>query len=109
MTDAAIYVRISADQEALALGVERQEQDCRAKAAELGLDVVQVFSDNNISASRKGRKPRPGYSALIEAARAGKFTTVIAYSSSRLTRRPRELEDLIDLSEHRQVRFVYCK
>lgn len=101
MTSAAIYVRISADPEGRQLGVQRQEEDCRALAGRLGLTVVQVFSDNDVSASRRSRKPRPGYAAMMEAARAGQVSAILAYSSSRLTRRPRELEDLIELAERR--------
>lgn len=36
---------------------------------------------------------------MLEAARQGAFGAILAYSTSRLTRRPREAEDLIDLVE----------
>lgn len=35
---------------------------------------------------------------MLDSVRAGRITTVLAYSTSRLTRRPREFEDLIDLA-----------
>lgn len=104
---AAIYVRISADREGRELGVERQEQDCRKLAEALGLAVVEVFSDNDLSASRRSKKPRPGYQRMLAAARAGQITAVIAASSSRLTRQPRELEDWIDLAETGAVTVVF--
>ena len=50
---AGIYCRISADREGEALGVERQEQDARKLAESLGLEVVGVFTDNDISASTR--------------------------------------------------------
>ena len=55
---AAIYCRISNDPEGRELGVERQEEDARLLAARLGLDVVKVFTDNDVSASTKSRKRR---------------------------------------------------
>src|SRR5213078_4676766 len=98
MGHAAIYCRISADREGRELGVERQEADCRALAERLGLHVVDVYIDNDLSASTRSRKDRPRYRQMLADARAGKVTTVIAYTSGRLTRRPREHEDLIDLA-----------
>ncbi|MBA3289087.1 MAG: recombinase family protein [Acidimicrobiia bacterium] len=55
------------------------------------------FSDNDMSAF-KGRR-RPGYSALLDAVRAGECDVVVSTEMSRLTRHPRELEDLVDLIE----------
>ncbi|KZE89105.1 recombinase family protein [Microbacterium sp. TNHR37B] len=96
---AAIYTRISDDKEGLALGVQRQREDCLAKAEALGLAVVADFEDNDTSASTRSRKRRPGYEDMLSRARGGEFSTIIAYSNSRITRRPRELEDLITLFE----------
>ncbi|RWR18873.1 hypothetical protein D8Y23_08885 [Microbacterium enclense] len=100
---AAIYTRISDDPEGSALGVARQEQDCRDLAARLGVRVVEVFTDNNVSASTNSTKDRPAYDELLRRARAGEFSHVLAYSNSRLTRRLRETIDLIDLARHNGV------
>jgi DNA invertase Pin-like site-specific DNA recombinase len=99
-TRAAIYARISDDREGEALGVARQVEDARARATVLGLDIVEPpFVDNDISASTRSTKRRPAYDDMLAGARAGDFSTIIAYSNSRMTRRPRELEDLIVLYE----------
>ncbi|MFT4230001.1 MAG: recombinase family protein [Microbacterium sp.] len=100
---AAIYTRISKDKEGRAVGVKRQEALCRELADKLGFNVVAVFSDNDISASRRSRKPRPGYKALLKGAWDGQYSKVLSYSSSRLTRRPREFEDWIDLFDERRL------
>src|SRR3990172_7768929 len=50
MTDAAIYVRISDDREGSALGIARQEQDCRALAASIGWNVLDVYADHDPTA-----------------------------------------------------------
>lgn len=104
---AAIYTRISRDAEGLALGVERQRQDLEVLAAERGLQIVARYEDNDIGASTRSMKPRPEYRRLVADAERGEFDLVLAYTSSRLTRRPRENEDLIELAERRGVRFVY--
>lgn len=87
------------------MGVERQEADCRALAERLGLQVGGVFIDNDISASTKSRKPRPAYDQLIEAAETGRVAHIVAYSNSRLTRRPRELEGLVELHQRTGVKI----
>lgn len=109
MKRAAIYLRISDDREGLGLGVERQEQDCRTLADRLGCEVVEVYRDNDIGASTKSRKRRPDYRRLLDDARAGRFDLVLAYTTGRLTRRPREHEDLIDLAQDHGVRFEYVR
>jgi site-specific DNA recombinase len=105
----AKYRRISEDRESEEAGVTRQNEDLDDLAERHGLTVVADYSDNDLGASAKSRKPRPGYQRLIADAKAGKFGTIIAYSSSRLTRRPLELEGQIELAEKYGVRFVYVK
>jgi site-specific DNA recombinase len=103
---AAIYTRISRDREGLELGVQRQEQDCRALAEREGYEIARVFTDNDIGASTLSKKRRPEYEAMLDAARLGEFEVVVAYSNSRLTRRLRELLDLIDLYNDHGTKVV---
>lgn len=106
---AAIYCRISADREGRELGVERQEEDCRLQADRLGCKVYRVYLDNDLSASTRSRKKRPEYQRLLRDAKAGLFTVVLAYTTSRLTRKPREHEDLIELAEAHGTTFQYVR
>lgn len=99
----AIYTRISDDREGQSLGVERQLEDCTKLATGAGIDIVATFSDNDIGASTRTRKPRVDYPQMLERARAGEFSTIISYSNSRITRRPLELEELIVLYERHGV------
>lgn len=94
---AVVYVRISEDRTGAGLGVGKQEADCRALAARLGLDVIGVHDDNDISAfkgSKRG-KPRPGYTALLGDIRAGRAQAVVAWHTDRLHRDNTELEEYI--------------
>jgi DNA invertase Pin-like site-specific DNA recombinase len=92
---AAIYVRISKDRTGEALGVARQEQDCRDLAARNGWDVAAVYVDNDISASSK-KKPRPAYRRMLADIQAGKLDAIIAWDTSRLYRQLRDLLELIE-------------
>ncbi len=106
---AAVYARISDDREGRAAGVERQVPDGKAQAERLGWTLHPehpVYIDNDISASTRSRKRRPAYDALMAAVRAGEVDGIVYYSTSRLTRRPREFEDVIQLVEETGVRLA---
>lgn len=90
---AAIYVRISRDAVGQGLGVKRQRADCEKLAKRLGWLVVEVYEENDTSAS-KG--PRPVYERMMREVAAGRIDAVIVWDVDRLTRTPRELEDVID-------------
>ena len=94
---AAIYCRISQDRNGDALGVKRQEKLCRELADRLGWDVAEVYVDNDTSAYNGGARPQ--YAAMLEAAREGRIGAITVLDTDRLTRHPRELEDVIDLAE----------
>jgi DNA invertase Pin-like site-specific DNA recombinase len=90
-----IYVRISQDRESAEKRVRAQEVDCRAVAQALGWDVVSVVPDNDTGASSKSRKPRPGFAEVRRLVEGREVDAVIAYSTSRPTRCPAELEEVI--------------
>src|SRR5262245_25166919 len=98
---AAIYVRISQDRGGGGLGVERQEQECRALAQRLGWTVAEVYCDNDLSAF-SGRR-RPDYERMLADIDAQKITAVIAWHPDRLHRRSMELERYISLCEKHHV------
>lgn len=106
---AAKYRRISQDREGRELGVRRQDEDLDEEARRRGLTVVADYVDNDIGASRASRKPRPDYRRMLADARAGAFDVILAYTTGRLTRRPREFEDLIDLAVECGTEFAYVR
>jgi site-specific DNA recombinase len=93
---AAVYCRISQDAEATGLGVERQRKACRRLATQRGYEIVETYTDNDLSAY-DGRKPRPGFEAMLDAAKGGRLDVILAYHPDRLTRRAVELERFIDV------------
>lgn len=88
---AAIYTRISDDREGEALGVKRQEEDCRAVAKRRGWPVAAVYIDNDRSAY--SGKRRPEYERLMADIRSGVVDALVVWDLDRLHRSPRELED----------------
>ena len=63
-----IYRRISSDPEGRQVGIENQEKACRERAESRGWTVVNVFTDNDVSASAKSRKARRDYLQMLDEA-----------------------------------------
>lgn len=95
-----IYARISSD-DGSALGVTRQIEDCTREAERRGWPVVEVFTDNDVSATKSKR--RPEYERLLSAIGAGAIDALVVYDVDRLTRTPAELERFIDLADRHHV------
>jgi DNA invertase Pin-like site-specific DNA recombinase len=87
MRPAAIYVRVSTDQQT----TENQERELRAIAARMGCTIVEVYRDQGISGA-KGRDKRPAFDALLRDAARRRFGLIMAWSVDRLGR---SLQDLI--------------
>ncbi|KLU10620.1 recombinase family protein [Kocuria sp. SM24M-10] len=101
MPTAVIYARISQDRKGAGLGVDRQAEDCRALAERLGWDVVQTFTDNDISAY-SGRR-RPAYEDMLALLDTGAVHGVLCWHTDRLHRSPVELERYIAVMERHGV------
>ncbi|MBA2752269.1 MAG: recombinase family protein, partial [Actinobacteria bacterium] len=104
---AAVYARISSDQEGTALGVARQVADCRRLAGDLGWEVAEEYVDNDLSAF--SGKRRPSYERMLADLAEGARDAVVVYHADRLTRRPIELEQFLEVittAGVRHVRFV---
>lgn len=86
------------------VGVERQETACRAKSADLGQEVAEVFVDNDTSAFTG--VARPGFEALLVAMASGRYDTLICWHLDRLHRSLKDLERIIDAAEAGHVKIV---
>jgi len=98
---AAVYARISSDPNDTSLGVARQVKDCQELCQRKGWRVGATFIDNDVSAS-SGR-PRPQYQRMMQALSCGELGALVVWDVDRLTRTPRELEDVVDLAERQGV------
>lgn len=99
VTAAAIYLRISSDPDGQRAGVERQRTECEALAARLGLDVIETYEDNDVSAFSS--KARPRFEDMMSDAAAGRFGTVIVWATDRLYRR---MSDLVRITSELATR-----
>lgn len=93
----ALYARYSTEMQRQA-SIEDQFRVCEQIASREGFDIVERFSDREISG---GTAARPGYLAMLDAARRGEFEVILVEDISRLWRsraefgpRSAELEDL---------------
>jgi site-specific DNA recombinase len=94
---AALYARFSTDRQR-DTSIEDQFRECERAAKQAGLKVVKRFKDEAISS---GTARRPGYQAMLTAARAHEFDIIVTEDIERLWRnraefgpRSAELEDL---------------
>ena len=93
---AAIYCRLSKNRKGKKANVKDQERDCRDFIEAQGWRLVGVYVDDGISASDKSDKPRGQFLNLMADLRAGVIDVIVASEFTRLYRRPRELEELLD-------------
>jgi DNA invertase Pin-like site-specific DNA recombinase len=98
-TRAALYCRISEDQLGEAEGVDDQRRDglelCKAKGW-----TATVFTDNDQTASKKGRgKRRDDFEDMIAAVKRGEFDVIVCRDWARLTRDHLAGAILIDMGD----------
>lgn len=95
---AAIYTRVSKDRRE-GRSVAQQESDCRRDVEREGWDLVDVRSDNDVSASRYSKKERPGWVTLMQEVREHRFDVLVFWEMSRGTRHRREWAELAEVAE----------
>lgn len=105
--DVVIYCRISQDRGGDAAGVGRQRADCEELALELGWNVVEVFTDNDVSAY-SGR-PRPAYTRMLALLATGEIDGLLAWHTDRLYRSLGGLADLVDACDEHGVEIRTVK
>jgi site-specific DNA recombinase len=95
-----VYCRKSRKGDKQQITVNRQKRLALKDCGELGLTVSlqNIFIDNGASAWMRNRK-RPGWDALIAAARRGEIKHIVCYHPDRLMRQPRDLEELLSISD----------
>jgi len=96
----AIYARLSKAATGDLEKVEYQEELCReyAEYRELPISEDHVYRDPNLSAWKKGVR-RKEWDRMMAAAERGDIAGILVYAVDRFTRRPKDLETLIELAE----------
>ncbi len=89
---AAIYVRQSLSH---LDGIERQIDLCKSLCVDRGWDVVEIYEDNDVSAS-KSRASNTAWAKMLRDIPSGRFEIVVAVDLDRLLRRVADLTTLTD-------------
>jgi site-specific DNA recombinase len=98
------YTRVSTeDQQREGISLSMQEAKIQAYASVKDWTVVEVIRDEGLSA--KSLK-RPGLQQLLALIEAGCIEGIIVYKLDRLTRRVRDLDDLVGLFQRKGVALV---
>lgn len=82
---AAIYARVSTEEQLLGSGLEVQVQACRRFATQRDYEVVEVFADEGVSGAQ-GLENREALERLFMAARERRFSVVIFHEMDRIAR-----------------------
>lgn len=93
---AALYLRQSLDRDGRAEGIERQQERCERLADDRGWDVVEIYVDNDVSAS-KPRGSGTAWDRLIADVKSSRVEVVVAVDQDRLLRGLTDLVTLIEL------------
>lgn len=107
-TNAAIYLRVSTDEQVNGYGLDVQRTRCEAMAIVKGWNVSAVYSDEGLSGTLDAGK-RPGLKALLQAACAGDVQAVIVLSLDRLARKTLLVLDLVGRLDECGVELVSVK
>lgn len=107
-TQAAIYLRVSTDEQVSGYGLDVQLAKCEAMATVKGWVPACVFTDEGISGT-KGINDRPGLAAMLEAIDTGAIGAVIVYALDRLARSTRLVLEYVDRLAAHGAAIVSCK
>lgn len=105
---AAIYLRVSTEDQVEKYGLDVQRERTTAQAIAKGWQVVREFIDAGISGT-KDEKGRAGLASLLEAAAAGDIDAVVILSLDRLGRKTAIVLEMIEQLTAAGVDVVSCK
>jgi site-specific DNA recombinase len=105
---AAIYLRVSTDEQVEAYGLDVQLEQCRTYAQAFSIPVWNVFTDDGISGAKAVDK-RPALSALLDAAKRGEFNQLIVPAIDRLARNLRLFLQIWDELEAAGIKIILVK
>ncbi len=93
---AAIYTRVSSDEQTKGYGLEYQREDCKSAVARDGHAMTKEYSDPGVSGTLE---QRPGLNALRADAQRGCFDVLYVWKSDRLAR-----DEILQLTLYRELK-----
>lgn len=100
------YERLSQDRYGTSPNIEIQRDEIHAFLESEGIEHAGCFSDNDLSASKFSKKPRPGYQALLVALQADIADVLVVTEISRLLRQIKEALEFLSLTENTRLRRI---
>lgn len=106
---AAIYVRVSTDEQATqGYGLDVQRARCKAMAEAKGWPVVAEYADEGISGTLDATA-RPGLADMLAAVHLGEIDAVVVLALDRLARSTRLVLEIVDTFRTARVALVSVK
>ncbi len=104
MKTAAIYLRVSTEEQTKGHSLDTQRERVKAFAAREGYLTVEEYADDGISAKTAAK--RPGFQRMVRDAMDGKFEAVLAYKFDRLFRNTEDHAVYTNRLAKKGVRFI---
>src|SRR3990167_9546462 len=96
-----LYARKSTEQDELqALSIDSQIREMAAAAEKEGLNIAEIYREAH-SAKESGQ--RPVFKQMVADIKSGKFTGVIAWDPSRISRNAGDLGSIVDLMDSKSL------
>src|SRR3990167_2908478 len=96
-----LYARKSTEQDELqALSIDSQIREMAAAAEKEGLNIAEIYREAH-SAKESGQ--RPVFKQMVADIKSGKFTGVIAWDPSRISRNAVDLGSIVDLMDSKHL------
>ena len=108
-----IYARLSKNRYGLSINTAIQVAECRDEAESEArlrgrtLQIVKIFEEDDVGASKFSKKPRPLWDEMLEIVRGNRVDTVMSTESERLCRKPQDGDTLITLAETTDLTELY--
>ena len=103
----AIYARLSKDRSGLSENVQIQLREGEDYVEDNGGEVSLRFNDDDKSASKYTKKPRPDYERLVAAIERGEVEMIVVTEMTRLYRRMEQLLELIKMAERTRLKGIW--
>ncbi len=102
---AAIYMRVSTEDQAERYGLDAQREKCEMMLKLKDWDLHHIYSDDGVSGT-KGVDGRPQLAAILRDGEAGEFQAIVAYSIDRIGRKTKLVLDLAERIEQANLELV---
>ena len=103
---AAIYVRVSSEEQVQGYSLAAQERAAEAYCASHGWEVIHVYRDEGRSARTDNLAKRPAFEEMLRDAERGEFDILIVHKLDRFARNLRMTLEMLDRLESARVGFV---